>query len=526
MRKFEQKQIRTMIKPILTTFSVLFTTIVLSQGLSSNQIDSVVESAMKASPHAGIAVVVVKDGKIIHEKGYGVTSVDSKDKVNEHTRFGIASNSKAFTATALAMLVDEGKLKWDDKVVDILPDFKTYNEYVTAEFTVTDLLTHRSGLGLGAGDLMWIPDGNDYTMKEILENFQYQKPVSNFRLKYDYNNLMFVVAGEIVARKSGMSWCDFIETRIMKPLNMNESAGKQPRLTNQDNVAMPHSLKGKKLVQLPHMQIHKGEAAAGIYASVHDLASWMIVNLNDGLIGKDTLVSKANHDMMWKPHINTSFSTVPRGHYQSRLSGYGLGWSVDDYNGYTVIGHGGGLPGMLSKTRMIPELGVGVIVLTNADPGGYSYEMVSRTIIDSYVNVKPLDWITIGNDVIERNHSEEDSVMTAVWKQVKKAEKSAPKMDELVGTYNDKWFGDITIEFIDDQLWLTSKRSSQLNGPVLFYEKDICVVRWEYTQMECNVFANFTRDNDGKIKGLTMSGISPNIDFSFDFHDLDFEKIK
>jgi CubicO group peptidase (beta-lactamase class C family) len=526
MRKFDSKQIRIMIKSLLTTCSVLFTTLVLSQGLSSDQIDSIVESAMKASPHAGIAVVVVKDGKIIHEKGYGVTSIETKEKVNEHTRFGIASNSKAFTATALSMLVDEGKLKWDDKVVDILPEFKTYDEYVTAEYTITDLLTHRSGLGLGAGDLMWIPDGNDCTMTEILENFQYQKPVSNFRLKYDYNNLMFIVAGEIVARKSGMSWCDFVETRIMKPLNMTESAGKQPRLANQTNVAFPHELKDKKLVQLPHMQIHKAEAAAGIYASVHDLASWMIVNLNDGMNGEDTLISKANHDMMWKPHINTSFSVVPRGHYNSRLSGYGLGWSVDDYNGYTVIGHGGGLPGMLSKTRMIPELGVGVIVLTNADPGGYSYEMVSRSIIDSYVEVTPLDWVTIGNDGIERNHNEEDSVMTAVWKQVKKAGKSAPKMHEMVGVYNDKWFGDITIEFMDDKLWLTSKRSSQLNGPVLFYENDTCVVKWEYTQMECNVFANFKRDGDGNIIGLTMKGISPNIDFSFDFHDLDFKKIK
>ena len=181
---------------------------------------------------------------------------------------------------------------------------------------------------------------------------------------------------------------------------------------------------------------------------------------------------------------------------------------------------------MLSKTRMIPELGVGVIVLTNADPGGYSYEMVSRSIIDSYVEVKRLDWVTIGNDVIDRNHNEEDSVMTAVWKQVKKARKTAPNPNEIIGTYNDKWFGDITIEYIDDKLWLTSKRSSKLNGPVLFFEDDTYVIKWEYSQMECNAYAKFERNLDGKITGLTMNGVSPNIDFSFDFHHLDFEKIK
>lgn len=514
-----------MIKFILTISLIAVAFLSNSQGLTSDQIDSLVASAIKTSPLAGIAVVVVKDGKIIHEKGYGVTSVKTKEKVNEHTRFGIASNSKAFTATALAILVDEGKLKWEDKVVDLLPEFKTYDPFVTAQYTITDLLCHRSGLGLGAGDLMWIPDGNDYTIKEILANFQFQVPTSDFRVHYDYNNLMFIVAGEIIVRTSGMSWSDFIETRIMRPLDMNESAGKQTRLANQTNVAIPHSTKNGKLVPLPQMDIPIGEAAAGIYASVHDLGSWMIMNLNDGMNGKDTLISKANHDMMWRPHTNIGFNTIPGGHYNQQFSAYGLGWSVDDLNGYTVIGHGGGLPGMLSKTRMIPELGIGVVVLTNTDPGGYSYEMISRSIIDSYLDVKKVDWITLASTIIDKNQTEEDSVMTTVWQTVKIANKKSINLDPFIGVYHDSWFGDIEITKKDGGLYIHSVRSPKLSGDFLYYEGQTFIAKWDYTQMECNAFATFTQDEDGVLNGLTMKGISPNIDFSFDFHDLNFMKV-
>lgn len=514
-----------MIKYILSTILLTFSSLLFSQGLSSEQIDSIVESAIKTSPHAGVAVVVVKDGKIIHEKGYGVTSVKTKEKVDEHTRFGIASNSKAFTATALAMLVDEGKIKWDDKVADYLPEFKTYDDYVTKNFTITDLLCHRSGLGLGAGDLMWFPDGNDYTMDEILTNFQYQTPTSAFRTKYDYNNLMFIVAGEIVVRVSGMSWSEFVESKIMKPLDMTESAGKQNRLANQDNVAIPHSLIDGKLVPLPHMNITQGEAAAGIYASVHDLGAWMKMNLNDGKMNETQIVSKENHDMMWKPHTNIGFNVTPAGHFNSQFSAYGLGWAVDDYNGYTVIGHGGGLPGMLSKTRMIPELGVGVVVLTNAAPGGYSYEMISRSIIDSYLDVPKVDWVTLADNWINRSQAKEDSVMNAVWEQTKKAEYKKSDLETITGTYNDPWYGKITITLEGKKLFLKSKRSPKLSGQVLYYEDKKFVVKWDYNEMECNAFASFTYDESGQATEIKMEGISPNIDFSFDFHDLYFTRV-
>jgi len=182
--------------------------------ITSTEVDHLVEKAMAKFNVAGVAVAIVKDGKIIHEKGYGVKSVDTKQKVDENTNFAIASNSKAFTTAALALLVEEGKLSWNDKVIKYIPEFRMYNEYVTGNFNIQDLLTHRSGLGLGAGDLMIFPDGSDFTVNDIIANLQYLKPVSAFRTKFDYDNLLYLVAGEIIARVSGMTWEAFVSKRI------------------------------------------------------------------------------------------------------------------------------------------------------------------------------------------------------------------------------------------------------------------------------------------------------------------------
>src|SRR6476620_4120276 len=176
--------------------------------MPAEKIDELVARTMQTFDVPGIAVAVIKDGKVVHAKGYGVRSILTNQKVDENTLFGIASNSKAFTTAGLAMLVDEGKIKWDDKVTQYIPEFKMYNDYVTKEFTIRDLLTHRSGLGLGAGDLMIWPDKNNFTTQDIINNLQFLKPVSAFRTKYDYDNLLYIVAGEVLHRVSGKTWGD------------------------------------------------------------------------------------------------------------------------------------------------------------------------------------------------------------------------------------------------------------------------------------------------------------------------------
>ena len=200
---------------------------------SSKQVDSLVSYAMDKFNVAGVSVGIVKDGQIIHAKGYGVKSSVSKSPVDAHTNFAIASNSKAFTTTALALLVEEGKLSWQDKVKDHIPEFKMYDPYVTENFNIQDLLTHRSGLGLGIGDLMFFPDGTDFTIDDLLVSFQHFKPVSAFRTKFDYDNLLFLVAGEVIHRVSGMSFGDFITSRIFEPLQMDNTYADLSRINNQ-----------------------------------------------------------------------------------------------------------------------------------------------------------------------------------------------------------------------------------------------------------------------------------------------------
>ena len=311
---------------------------VLSQGISSHQIDSLVDASFEAMPdQAGIAIAVIKDGNIVHSKGYGVTSIKTKEKVDENTLFAIASNSKAFTAATLAILVDEGKLAWNDKVIDYIPEFKMYNPYVTADFTIIDLLTHRSGLGLGAGDLLIFPGSPDITISDILNSFQHQKQVSSFRTKFDYDNLLYIVAGEVVKRVSGMEWTEFAESRIMKPLGMNRSAAAYARIPDRKNIATPHSSETGTLKTISADDNYELIApAGGIYTSIKDLSSWVLMQLNKGKYGnelKNQIFSEGRQNEMWFPYTNLNFRVYPDKNSGNHFQGYGLGWFISDMRG-------------------------------------------------------------------------------------------------------------------------------------------------------------------------------------------------
>lgn len=284
-------------KKILFAFIILLSSNFssIAQTITSAEIDALVERTVKTFDVPGIAVAVIKDDKVIHAKGYGVRSLKTQQKVDENTLFGVASNSKAFTAAALGMLVDEKKIAWDTKVTDIIPEFKLYNPYVTEEFTIRDLLCHRSGLGLGAGDLMMWPDSSDFTKTDIIHNLRYLKPVSSFRSKYDYDNNLYIVAGEVVARISGTSWEDFVEKRIMQPLGMTKTAASLSRLKDKSNVIDPHAPVNGKVQAIGIDWSETANAAGGIYSSVSDMSKWVIAQINGGKFGdssKDFSVKK------------------------------------------------------------------------------------------------------------------------------------------------------------------------------------------------------------------------------------------
>jgi CubicO group peptidase (beta-lactamase class C family) len=336
---------------------ILIVSIVASSGLyaqmSAASIDSLAMLTLKTFDVPGMAIGVVHDGKLIHSKGYGVRSLKTKQPVDENTLFGIASNSKAFTTTALAMLADEGKLSWDDKVRKYIPEFILYNPFVSEEFTIRDLVTHRSGLGLGAGDLMFFPEGGDITVQDIIHNLRYLRRESSFRSKYDYNNNLYIVAGEVVRRVSGLTWEAFIETRILQPLGMNNSKASYNRVVNRTNLIDAHAPVNGKVEAIPHDWNETANAAGGIMSNISDLSKWVITQLNEGVMSNgNRLVSARQHREMWT--IQTMIPVAPNGPYQTQFNGYGLGWVISDVKGKKQVGHTGGLIGTVTQVTLIP----------------------------------------------------------------------------------------------------------------------------------------------------------------------------
>lgn len=500
-----------------------------AQPITSNQVDMLVERTMKTFNVPGIAVAIVKDGKVILSKGYGVRSLQTKQNVDENTLFGIASNSKAFTTAALGILVDQGKLKWDDKVTEYIPEFKMYDPYVTKEFTIRDLLTHRSGLGLGAGDLMFWPASNDFTVKDVIYNLRFLKPVSGFRTKYDYDNLLYVVAGEVIARVSGKSWEDFIETQIMIPLGMTGSSASFSRIKDKSDVIDPHAPLNGKVQVIKRDFSETTNAAGGIYSNLTDLCKWIKMHLNKGIISVEPsqrLLSEVVHDEMWTSQTIMPVKGIPA--YNTHFASYGLGWRLNDVKGYKQISHTGGLAGIVTQVTLIPELSLGIIVLTNQQETA-AFTTITNTIKDSYLGIKGVDRLKQNSENKISSQSSAQKILNEVENVLVARQKlsfTEKEMSLYVGTYHDKWLGDIIISFKNGKLWFNSKRSPRLTGPIFPYKDNTFVVKWNDRFMDADAFVMFTIANTGKASQIKMKAISPLTDFSFDFQDLDFHRVE
>ncbi len=508
---------------------ILISERLIAQPLSSRQIDSLAEKTLKTFNVPGIAVAVVKDGKIIHAKGYGVRSLQSNLKVDEHTLFGIASNSKAFTAAALAMLIDEKKISWDDKVTDYIPEFRLYDPYVSDAFTIRDLLTHRSGLGLGAGDLMFWPDSNSFSRKEIIHNLRYLKAVSGFRTKFDYDNLLYIVAGEVVAKVSGISWEEFIETRIMKPLNMKQSAASFARLPDNTNIIDPHAPVNGKVQVIRRDWSNNANAAGGIYSNLTDMSNWVIMQMENGLYGdslKKRLFSNEVHEEMWAPQ--TIIPTRGPSPYNTHFASYGLGWFLADVKGYKQVSHTGGLAGIVTQVTLLPELKLGIIVFTNQQSGA-AFTAITNSIKDAYFGITGKDRIKDGYNRVVKGEAEAKKITDDIQKDIDTQLKNSlvkPSMELYTGTYTDPWFGDVVISIKNGKLWFDSKKSMMLTGEMFPYKGNTFIVRWNERSFDADSFVKFDLDNNGKGSGIKMEAISPLTDFSFDFQDLDFKRTK
>jgi len=489
--------------------------------LKPAQIDQIVSRTMAEFSVPGIAVGVVKDGKLVFAKGYGVRTLGQPGAVDADTVFAIGSNTKAFTTAALAILVDEGKLGWDDRVIDHLPDFRMWDPYVTREFTVRDLLTHRSGLGLGAGDMMFVTP-TDFTRRDIIHGLRYLKPVTSFRSQYAYDNLMYAVAGELIEPVSGSSWEDFVTQRIFTPLGMKDCAVSAARLPPEAKLASPHLVSEGKLRTVPPLAVTAVAPAGAIECNVNGLARWVATQLGHGTAPDGVkLFSDAQGVEMWTPqtilHPGGQRAQLTHTHFAA----YGLGWVLEDFDGYKRVSHNGGLPGMVTHVGMIPELNLGVIVLTNQQEGA-ALETIAVSILESYAGSASHDWVALAKEARARR---DERIKASDAKRAPPASDWRPSdLNAYVGTYNDPWRGDATITRAGDTLRLVFSHTRSLSGVLTPVGVNLFVVRWDDRTLDADAYVRFASDFSGSPSGFTMEAVSASTDFSFDFQDLEFSR--
>jgi len=495
--------------------------------LTESEIDALAERALDAFNIPGIGIGIIKDGKIVHAKGYGVKDIRTKDPVDADTLFQIASNSKAYTAATIALLIDEGKMSWDDKVTDHIPEFKMFEPYVTREFTVRDMLSHRSGLPLGAGDLLFFPDpiGKLDTVLKAIETIP---PSSSFRSKYDYDNLMYILAGEVVARVSGKPWSEFVEERIFTPLKMDDCRATYSRVPKDANIATPHAMSDSILEVRDWVQHEFTGSVGGINCSINSSLKWLKTQLNHGVMDNgEPLFSKDRHGEMWSPQ--TIMSTRPPQDVGQpvRMEHYALGWHLSNLpTHHQVISHTGGLDGMLTSTVMLPEENLGILVFTN-QANGWARGAIISEILKGYVG-DIVGAMSFDERVMASKESSSGAVeqMQAIWDARDTTKTMSAPLIKYTGVYSDRWYGEVEIKMVDDTLRFISNVSPNLKGTIKHFEGDTFIVEWDDRSMVADAYMDFEIGYAMTVTNFTMRKFDPRTDFSFDFWDLDLRRIK
>lgn len=482
-------------------------------------IDAYANKVMDTWHGPGMAIAVVKDDKVVLAKGYGVRELGKPDKVDENTLFAIASNTKAFTTASLAILVDEGKLNWNDKVIKYLPDFQMYDPWVTNEITIRDIVSHRSGLDTFSGDLLWYD--TTYPTDEILRRVRYLKPVSSFRTRYGYQNLMFIAAGRVIEKVSGMKWADFVRTRILDPLGMNRTTTSVRDM--KDNFAMPHNESGGTLRPLPVGYLDDAIGAVRLNSSAADLSKWIRLQLGRGTFEGKKIFSSARSNDMWQPNIMLPISEAgiqanPTRHFR----GYGMGWFVEDYQGRKIMNHSGGLDGMLSYTVLIPEENAGFVVLTNNESPSFTVMMAK--IRDILVNAPDHDYIddavkqvAAGKAAQDEEYKKQDAA------RLKDTRPSLP-LSSYAGTYTAQMYGDVTVSEENGKLVMKLGPAPNFVADLEHWHLDTWQIHWR-PSVHYNFprgFVTFTITKDAKTDQLKID--QPNNDFWF--YELDLHRSK
>jgi CubicO group peptidase (beta-lactamase class C family) len=487
--------------------------------ISLDSLDRYFQKSIEDWGVPGMSIAIVEKGQMVLAKGYGVKEAGKADKVNEFTNYAIASNSKAFTSAAIAMLIDEGKLKWDDKVVDLLPGFKLADPYITAELTVRDLLCHRAGYTTFSGDLLWFE--TSYTREDIINRAQYLPFTYGFRERFGYSNIMYIVAGEVVAKVSGMSWDEFVTTRIINPLGMQRTTTTIRTLDQYGNYAMPHAEKEGRFEPVEYMSWDNVAAAGGINSNVVDVSKWITLQLARGVLKGDTFFSPARSREMWQAHTPLPVSagserTFPTTHF----SAYGLGWEMKDYKGVKIIGHSGGTDGMTSYTCLVPEKDLGFTILTNAYASMY-YPMV-YAILDAYLGSDGTNWSQL---ILERVKSNKAFENAEAEKQIAarvKNTRPSLALEKYCGTYGGELYGDAQVELKGNMLMIRFLPATKLDAKLSHWHYDTFELEFVTLESLPKGKVTFILDAQGEVSEMKVDVPNPD----FDFTELTFKRRK
>lgn len=471
----------------------------------------------------GLAVAVVEDGEVVYSRTAGELVAGGGRRVDSGTLFKIASNSKAMTAATLARLVDAGKLRWTDPVVKHLPQFRMHDPWVGREMQVRDLLIHNSGLRAGAGDLMLWPGPNAFTRADVIAGLAHLKPEHSFRSRYDYDNLLYIVAGEVAAAVAGVPYETLVRREVFAPLGMEGCRVGEWRPGEVGNVAQPHVRRDGRNVAVgvdgELVQATTMEAAGGIRCSLDDMVAWV----RAWLAPRDAAapwLTPAQRAAMWAPQMVMPVSRRMRDWDNTRFSAYGYGWRLSDVDGVFKVAHTGTLMGMYSSVAMLPDRNVGIVILMNGE-GEAARTVLTQALVKHYTARDPA--LTVAHyagllAVEDAQRPAGDKAPDTSGRRRAGVAELAPRL----GLYRDPWFGDVALCADGGAVRLRAAKSPRLDGVVQRVGAR-WLVDWDDPTVDAEAWLHFgdtERDVD-----LRMSKVDPQADFSYDYEDLAFARV-
>jgi len=496
-------------------------------GAREAQVDPVrlaalVDDAVARYDLPGIAVGVVVDGEVVLRQTRGELRAGQGAPVDADTLFKIASNSKAMTAAVLARQVDAGLLRWDDPVVRHLPDFRMADDWVTREIQVRDLLIHNSGLGPGAGDLMLWPSPNRFTRAEVIHGLRHLRPRWSFRSRYAYDNTLYIVAGEVAAAVAGVPFDVLVRREVFEPLGMTRCQAGSWSRDAVGNVAQPHARidGGNVVVRADEATIPDEPmmAAGGLRCSLDDMLRWAQVWLDTGAADPQRAwLSQAQREAAWTAHMPMPLGARMRAWDRSHFSAYGYGWRLTDVDGTSKASHTGTLKGMYSALTLLPERGVGIVVLINGD-ADEARTVLMQALVKQFTGANGPHDVAYYAGLLAAER--DDSGASGGGTRTPARTPTAQQIANIAGRWRDPWFGSVDVCPREDGLTFASERSPKLHGDVVAVD-DRLQVRWQEADVDVDAWL-IASPVRGRATMLHMAKVDPGADFSYDFEDLAF----